>query len=122
MNGAREYAGIFQTGQYGKLYLVCGNHARGRTFHIYVMPSETKHIGMPCTCKEAVEVYGIVSGQPGWTETYGWLHRGKWINDFDRLVADRLASIAEHRRRQQENKKEEALTEKEQTLQLLSNY
>ena len=44
--------------------------------------------------RPAVEVYGITGGQPGWTETYGWLHRGKWEQDFAALVEKRRTEIA----------------------------
>lgn len=87
MNGAREYAELFRnTQQHGKLYLSVGEHARGKTFHIYVLPSEEKVLGLRLDIPNAVEVYGIVSGNPGWTEGYGWLHRGPWEKDFEALV------------------------------------
>lgn len=37
----------------------------------------------------AVEVYGVVSGHPGWTEVYGWLHHGPWQHDFAEMVRQR---------------------------------
>lgn len=89
MNGASEYAKLFHTGQYGRLYLVSGSHARGRTFRIFVLPAgETAKPNGPNAPlnKDAVEVYGIISGHPGWTEEYGWLHEGKWQDDFYQLV------------------------------------
>ena len=99
MNGARRYASLFQTGQVGRLYLVSGSHARGRTFHIYVLPegAEAKPNGAnnaPLN-SGAVEVYGITGGQPGWTETYGWLHTGRWQEDFEALVEAREREIAD---------------------------
>jgi len=90
MVGAREYAELLESGQYGKLYLSSGSHARGKTFHIQVLPEgEIAEVTTPntlCTNDTAVLVYGVVSGNPGWTETYGWLHRGKWQDDFSKLV------------------------------------
>jgi hypothetical protein len=94
MQGAREYAMMFSSGQRGRLYLVRGEHARGKTFHIWVLPSAELVEGMPWSVKDAVEVYGITGGQPGWTETYGWLHRGKWEQDFSELVKMRQSEIA----------------------------
>jgi len=94
MKGAREYATMFSSGQHGRLYLVSGEHARGKTFHILVMPAADPVAGSPWAVKDAVEVYGIIGGQPGWTETYGWLHRGKWEQDFYALVEARRAEIA----------------------------
>lgn len=98
MNGARKFADMFQTGQIGRLYLVSGSHARGRTFHIYVLPEgvEPKPNGSqnaPLNA-DAVEVYGIIGGQPGWTESYGWLYKGQWQEDFAKLVIARRAELA----------------------------
>jgi hypothetical protein len=90
MVGARQYAELFETGQYGKLYIVSGSHARGKTFHIFVLPEGEQAIpngsNNPPLNKDAVEVYGVTEGQPGWTEKYGWLHHGKWEDDFAELV------------------------------------
>jgi len=75
MKGAKEYAHLFKTGQYGKLYLVSSSHARGTTFHIQVLPAgeKAKSNGEHSLClnANAVEVYGVVGGNPGWTEEYG---------------------------------------------------
>ena len=54
MQGAREYARMFSSGQRGRLYLVSGTHARGRTFHIWVLPADTAIAGMPWPLKDAV--------------------------------------------------------------------
>ena len=93
MKGAREYAGLFNTGQCGRLYIVSSSHARGRTFHIQVLPEGEEAISNGnsnlCINRDAVEVYGIVSGRPGWTEAYGWLHDGPWRYGFYKLVQHR---------------------------------
>lgn len=85
-----EKAHLFKTGQYGKLYITSGSHARGRTLRIQVLPDGELAIqnGSQNTClnKNAVMVYDVVSGQRGWTEAYGWLHKGKWQEDFEKLV------------------------------------
>lgn len=94
MRGAREYAELFGREQHGKLYLVPGSHARGRTFHIYILPSAEPLDGSVYSCKDAIEVYGIVSGQPGWTESYDWLHRGRWEEDFAKVVSARREELA----------------------------
>lgn len=97
MNGARKYASLFETGQYGKLYITSSEHARGKTFHIQVLPDGEKADpngkSNLCTNENAVEVYGIIGGNPGWTEYYGWLHKGKWQEDFAELVKNRKAEI-----------------------------
>ena len=75
MRGAREYAELFNSGMYGNLRIQSGKHARGYEFHIFI-----------CTPKGEVEVYGILGGQPGWTEYYGWKFHGPWEDDFLQLV------------------------------------
>jgi len=122
MQGAREFAKLFKTGQYGKLYIVSGNHARGRTFQIQILPKD--EVAIPngennlCLNKDAVEVYGVTGGNPGWSESYGWLHRGPWEKDFkkltDEIIADRL-SIS----KKAEEKALKAALEKHQQIQRL---
>jgi len=92
MNGAQN-AKYFKTGQYGKLYIVSGSHARGVTLKIFVLPDGVEAISnglnnSPLN-KDAVKVYGVVGGNPGWTEYYGWLHKGPWVDDFEALVNER---------------------------------
>lgn len=122
MQGAREYATMFRTGQYGRLYLVSGEHARGKTFHVWVLPSSEPASGMPWTVKDAVEVYGITGGQPGWTETYGWLHRGRWEQDFAALVESRRADIAAYVARREREKAEAEEAERLRKAALLATY
>ncbi len=93
MQGAREYAGLISTGQYGRLYISSHYHARGKTFRIFVLPKDTEAIpngpNAPLN-KDAVEVYGVISGNRGWSEVYGWLHKGRWQQDFEKLVAEKV--------------------------------
>lgn len=109
MKGAREYAQLFKIGQDGRFYIVSGTHARGLTFHLQILPEGEEAIpngpNNLCLNKDAVEVYGIIGGQPGWTESYGWLYRGSWEEDFERMVAE----AKEERRIERENKIEEGI-------------
>lgn len=82
MIGAREYAKLFSSAQYGKLRIVSGSHARGRTFHIYVGQRDNE-----------VEVYGVVGGTLGWSEHYGWKHKGRWEKDFTKEIEKRKKEI-----------------------------
>ena len=120
MQGAREYAKMFSTGQHGRLYLVSGEHARGRTFHIWVLPADAA--SMPVHLKDAVEVYGITGGNPGWTETYGWLHRGKWEQDFAALVDKRKAEIAAIVALREREKADSEAAERQRKASLLADY
>lgn len=94
MKGADKYCKVFKrTQQVGRLYLVVSAHARGDTFRVYVLPEgeDAKPNGScnPPLNKDAVEVYGAVSGQLGWTETYDWKHHGKWEEDLNALYKER---------------------------------
>lgn len=126
MLGAKQYAELFRTGQVGRLYLVSGSHARGKTFHIYVLPEgvEAQSNGTnnaPLNCN-AVEVYGITSGQPGWTESYGWLHAGKWQHDFFEMVANRQAEIANKKALENSHEKAAEDERKAKVAALLATY
>jgi len=126
MIGAREYAELFKTGEYGRLYIVSSSHARGRTFTIQILPEGEKAIlngsNNQCLNKDAVLVYGVVSGNPGWTETYGWLHQGKWQEDFQKLVDNRKAEIERKEEEVKREKKIEEIKRQSLTNELLSKY
>lgn len=99
MKGASRYAKLFKTGQYDRLYIVSGRHARGATFSIYILPFGVDGISngennAPLNI-DAVEVYGVLGGQRGWTEYYGWKHEGLWVADFLIMVEGRLLAIQE---------------------------
>ena len=126
MVGAKEYAGLFETGQYGKLYITSGSHARGKTFRIQVLPEGEKAspngTGNLCTNKNAVIVYGEKGGQPGWTEYYGWLHKGKWQEDFRKLVEERKAEVEAEKKEQAIKKTQAEVIEKNRVGRLLAGY
>ncbi len=84
-----DAAPLFQSQQYGPLYIVSGRHARGRTFYAYLLePGQVlatstrqgpnnKHPDL----HENQEVFGVVRGQPGWTEEYGWKQEHPAVQD-----------------------------------------
>lgn len=100
MRGAREYCSLFKNAeQIGRLYILPSHHARGRTFRVFVLPEnepviENGGVNPPLNA-DAVEVYGIVSGNPGWTEEYGWLHTGRWQDDFAEICRSRIEQLHE---------------------------
>lgn len=126
MNGAIRYAKLFKTGQYGKLYIVSGSHARGLTFRIQVLPEG--EIAIPngsqnsCLNSNAVEVYGVVSGNLGWTESYDWIHKGKWCEDFEKLVAEKEAELELKNKSDDTLKEQREKADKNKTELLLSQY
>lgn len=128
MKGAREYVDLVQGDweQYGKLLMITGHHARGKTLEIYVLPSEDEHkgkYGQPYPLPEnSVEVYGVVSGQRGWTEVYDWIHQGPWVVDFKLLIEERRKEKEDRLavREELERLKEEVRFSEEKEI--LSNY
>ena len=126
MIGADRFASLIHTGQYGRLYCVSGEHARGKTFRVFVLPEgeEAKSNGphnAPLN-SDAVEVFGITDGQPGWTETYGWIHEGPWVADLEKLA---LSFELKRRHEEDANKcTTEALAEEERqrAKDLLASY
>lgn len=126
MNGAREYASLFQTGQYGRLYFEVGSHARGKTFHIYVLPgdveiTDTRQFNN-IRNSQVVEVYGVTGGQPGWTESYGWLYVGPWQQEFQKLVIATNVAIQEAAIKREQIVQDKINEEEQRVKQLLNNY
>jgi hypothetical protein len=126
MNGAKEYAKLFTTGQYGKLYITSSSHARGYTFRIQILPegetAKTNGSGNTCLNPDAIEVYGAVSGNLGWTETYGWIHKGKWQEDFAELIIIQEKSIEERIEKERIFLAKYIQKQKVKTKNLLDNY
>jgi len=127
MKGADEYCKAFKrTQQIGRLYLVVSSHARGDTFNIYVLPEgeEAKPNGScnPPLNKDAVEVYGAVSGQRGWTETYGWKHHGKWVDDFNEMYEERKAQNEEEALKYKISAAEKEVSAEDNVSRLLGTY
>lgn len=89
MTGAHELGKLFGQGEFrhGKLLIVSGEHARGRYFHIYVIGDD----------ESRTEVYGILGGHPGWTEWYGWLHNGKWQDDFALICEQQKQAVEQYK-------------------------
>ena len=88
--------GLFETEQIGQFYVVHGQHARGDTFEIQILPKGVKAVangkGNLCLNSEAVLVYGQAGGISGWTDSYGWLIAGPWQASFRDLVKQRAAA------------------------------
>ena len=124
MQGADRYSRLFENEQHGRLYTLSGSHARGDTFHLFVLPEGVVVGDRGVYAKEfyAVEVYGITGGNPGWTETYGWLHEGPWIEDFNKIVIEREKKIEEQKIKQEAEGKKNEEQKKSRQNNLLANY
>lgn len=90
MQDIYEAAALLATQLYGPLYVVSGRHARDRTLYVYMLdqgqvllpprPSvgpNNKHPDL----RANQEIFGIVSGVPGWSEEYGWRHEHPNVKD-----------------------------------------
>ncbi len=126
MKGAREYANLFQTGQYGRFYITSGKHARGYTFRIQILPEGeiAKPNGEPNIClnSNAVLVYGVVSGQLGWSEAYDWIYKGKWVDDFNSIVREKKEELEKSDKREDESRKARISAKIQKELSLLELY
>jgi hypothetical protein len=70
----------------------------------------------------AIEVYGVISGNPGWTEEYGWKHEGKWQEDFEKLVHSKEMELEAKEKMNQATTEEKEKEERERTKALLGAY
>lgn len=126
MKGATEYARFFGTGQYGRLYIVSGYHARGKTFHIFILPENENALpngpNNPPLNTDAVEVYGVLGGYCGWTEYYGWLRKGKWVDDFEQMVVQRKKEIKAEMSANNAANMEKVAKEDKRVAKLLAKY
>ena len=124
MRGAREYARLFKTGQYGKLFITVDSHARGKTFEIQIIPRNEKAIIKynRCQNENAVTVYGALRGNPGWDETYGWLHEGKWQEDFELLYQKRIKEQEHEKEKKERINKERMEDQRHKIKEILLQY
>lgn len=123
MNGAREFYGLFRgKEQIGRLFISASRHARGSTLHVWVLP-EGVEVEEGCwPGSNSVEVYGITGGNPGWTESYGWLRRGPWEQDFAKIVEDRRAAGKKYQEEQAAKRAAEAAEAEAKERALLATY
>lgn len=123
MNGAHQYSSLFnRTEQIGRLFISSGHHARGRTLHVWVLPEGFEQPEGTWPGNNAVEVYGVTGGQPGWTESYGWLRVGQWQQDFDKIVAERREAAAKYQSEKAAKDEAERQAKAERERDLLSTY
>jgi hypothetical protein len=125
MHGATEYYNLFdrKSQQIGRLFLQLHSHARGKCFQIILLPDGVEIEGdYAIGTKDSVEVYGVTGGQPGWTEEYGWLHKGQWQDDFYQIVEQKRIEKKASEKQHTEKMKATEIEKKEKTDKLLSSY
>ena len=118
-----EAAAYLKTGRYGDLYVQIDRHARGKTLHVFVLSEHfNESADAPQFSQDAVEVYGIICGQPGWTEQYGWIRKGPWVEDFEALVADAKEAIRIKDEKEKAIRQEIAMKKEQYKEQILAAY
>jgi len=66
--------------QRDNIVFIISEHARGKTFTIWIYEnSDIKN----AVKQDHLEVYGVTGGQLGWTETYGWVEDGVWVSKIE---------------------------------------
>ncbi|WP_340011764.1 hypothetical protein MHI32_01480 [Paenibacillus sp. FSL H7-0690] len=80
----------------GNVLYVTASHARGKTFFIYLIDENSN----------LFKVYGVTGGNPGWTETYGWLHKGTWVKPILQYFRNLEGEIVEHDEKIEQKKRE----------------
>ncbi|MES0444913.1 MAG: hypothetical protein ABUJ92_00070 [Desulfobacterales bacterium] len=124
MKGADEYYDLFKgvSQQIGRLYFQVTSHARGRCFEIILLPEGVVGSGDYVQRRDTVELYGMVSGQRGWTEAYGWRHTGKWVADVEKIMETKRLERKEAMENFTKGRTERKKAKLEKTNALLSDY
>jgi hypothetical protein len=124
MQGANEYYDLFsgESQQIGRLFLQLHTHARGKCFEIFLLPEGVDIKGDRISGRDNVEIYGMTGGQRGWSERYGWLHTGKWQEDFYAIVKQKKAEREDSKKQHKEEIEAQDLKNKENVNGLLSTY
>lgn len=90
MKGAEEFSRLFETGQYGRLYIVSAVGRCGASFRVFLLPAGEPAIvdrhNSPPLNDGSVEVYGATDGRADCDACFGWLRAGPWQHDFAGLV------------------------------------
>ena len=99
----------------GNIIYALSDHARGKCFRIFLV--ENTH-GL--TDKELVdssnrfEIYGVLGGQNGWTEYYGWKHKGNWVELITDYLNSLKSKIDSHHKKAEEDKRSKDAEAKKQ--------
>lgn len=132
MTGARKYAiPIFSTyEQLGleKLYdksvhgcIYYGNHtvfefdqhARGRTLNIYIIKNEDVLRDNGLYYCDSLKVYGMVSGQCGWDEKYGWIVEGIWCKYINNILETSLFLYEQNKEKAEAEERQRKIEKRE---------
>lgn len=125
MKGADKYYDLFggRSQQIGRLFLQIHAHARGKCFEMYLLPEGTTVAGSRIgSTKDAVQIYGRTGGQRGWTESYGWLHKGDFQDEFNMIVDRKEVELSERIEKRKLEMEGINKAKDEKTASLLASY
>jgi len=118
-----SYVMLFETGQYGRYYVVSGKEAN--LFRIHLLPEgvEVKKDLFPEVCphKDAVLVYGEIR-RGSCFSLEGWLHEGPWVEDFEKFADEQEAKIRKKKAEEDARLKEQKKIQDDHDQQLLALY
>ena len=88
-------------------------HARGRTLDIFLVENEEELKEKGLYNCDRVKVYGMVSGQCGWNEKYGWIIEGAWCEYINDILEKSLFFYEQNTKRAKANEKQRKIGERE---------
>ena len=62
---------------------------------------------------DRLKVYGMVSGQCGWTEKYGWIEEGSWCKYINGILEKSLFFYEQNKKKAEANEKQRKIEERE---------
>lgn len=116
-----KYARLFKTGQYDRLYILSLNYGYiHKGLDIYVLPKDRiaiiDFINKPPINENIVKVYGVVDNK------HDWLHKGKWCEDFNKLVEQKQQEHSEKTKERERMFKTKIEAEQKKIKKLLAAY
>ena len=87
-------------------------HARGRTLDIYLVEDEDALREKGLLDCNKVKVYGMVSGQPGWTDKYGWIIEGNWCEYINGILNKSIELYNQNQLNDERKKQQEKIDER----------
>ena len=128
MKGTREYCNLIEWAgrsdiievigggryRFGNLLMSLDSHARGVTLEMFVVDDKFSKDRPVSDAK--LKVYGAISGQLGLTETYGWLHEGKWQSFFKHMIST-ISERKEFEEKRAIERRKEIMLEQESLIQ-----
>ena len=107
---------------HGKLagYIYYGNHtvfdfdqhARGRTLDIYIIKDEDDLRKNGLYDCDRLKVYGMISGQCGWNEKYGWIIEGDWCEYINGILKKSIELYNQNQLNNEREKRQKKIDER----------